>query len=377
LPELILAVEWGPIRMFHNDHGHLLAWDPEILSMIDRKSSRLSDLTGWWSGVSVGDLDGDGRLDIIGANWGLNTKYRATPEHPRKLYYGDFTESGTLDTIEAYFDERMGKEVPEREFDALGAAMPFLRGLFPTHHAYGAAGISEILGDRLKKAKQATANMLVSMVLFNRSDRFEAVPLPAEAQFAPAFAVVVADFDGDGAEDVFLSQNFFATEPQTSRADAGRGWLLKGNGKGGLRTIGGQESGIAIYGEQRGAAAADYDADGRVDLAVSQNATATKLYHNLRAKPGLRVRLAGSPGTPTGIGAVLRLKSGERFGPAREVHAGSGYWSQDSAVQVLALLPEPLQLSIRWPGSQVTTADVPAGAREVEASITGKLKLVR
>ena len=75
--------------------------------------------------------------------------------------------------------------------------------------------------------------------------------------------------------------------------------------------------------------------------------------------------------------AVLRLKSGEHLGPAREVHAGSGYWSQDSAVQVLALLPEPLQLSIRWPGSQATTADVPAGAREVEASITGKLKLVR
>jgi len=27
--------------------------------------------------------------------------------------------------------------------------------------------------------------------------------MPAEAQFAPAFAVVVADYDGDGYEDVF------------------------------------------------------------------------------------------------------------------------------------------------------------------------------
>jgi hypothetical protein len=37
------------------------------------------------------------------------------------------------DTIEAYFDERMGKEVPEREFDAVAAAMPTSwRGTFPT-----------------------------------------------------------------------------------------------------------------------------------------------------------------------------------------------------------------------------------------------------
>jgi len=117
--------------------------------------------------------------------------------------------------------------------------------------------------------------------------------------------------------------------------------LLKGDGKGGLRPVPGQESGIAVYGEQRGAAAADYDGDGRLDLVVTQNGTTTKLYHNLRAKPGLRVRLAGPAGNPSGIGATMRLKSGDRFGPAREIHAGAGYWSQDSPVQVLAGLPSP------------------------------------
>jgi hypothetical protein len=193
----------------------------------------------------------------------------------------------------------------------------------------------------------------------------------------PAFGLVAADFDGDGAEDLFLSQNFFAVEPQSSRCDAGRGLLLLGDGQGGLQAIPGQESGIAVYGEQRGAAAADYDGDGRLDLAVSQNGTYTRLFHNLRAQPGLRVRLAGPPGNPTGIGAVLRLQSGDRLGPAREVHAGSGYWSQDSAVQVLARLPEPMKLSIRWPGGSVTTADLPKGAREVEVSWKSDVKSVR
>jgi enediyne biosynthesis protein E4 len=372
-PELILACEWGPIKIFRNDHGKLSPWDPAI-STTDNRSSTLSSLSGWWNGITVADLDGDGRMDLIAGNWGLNTQYRATLENPRKIYYGDFAQSGSVATIETYFDRRMGKEVPEREFDAMAAAMPYLRGIFQTHHAYGEAGISEVLGEKLRTARQVCATTLASMLFLNRGNHFEARPLPPEAQFAPAFAVVAADFDGDGNEDVFLSQNFFDTEPQTSRCDAGRGLLLQGDGKGGLRPVPGQESGIAVYGEQRGAAAADYDQDGRVDLAVTQNATATKLYRNRGAKPGLRVRLAGPPGNPTGVGAVMRLKSGDRFGPAREIHAGAGYWSQNSPVQVLSLLPEPMKIWIRWPGGKITLSDLPAGAREVEVSVGGEVK---
>jgi len=131
-----------------------------------------------------------------------------------------------------------------------------------------------------------------------------------------------------------------------------------------------------IYGEQRGAAAADYDGDGRVDLAVSQNATTTQLFHNLRAKPGLRIRLVGPPGNPSGIGATMRLKSGSQLGPAREIHAGAGYWSQDSPVQVLAQLPEPMQLWVRWPGGQTNWVDVPIAARDIELSVMGKLRVL-
>lgn len=379
-PELVVACDWGPLKIFRNNQGRLREWSVPLhaaaSATLNSQPSTLNQLTGWWNGVTAADLDGDGRMDLIAGNWGLNTKYRATPEHPRKIYYGDFAGGGSFAMIESYFDQRLNKEVPEREFDAVAAAMPFLRGVFPTHRAYGAASISDVLGEKFRSAKQVSANTLASMMFLNRGDHFEAQLLPPEAQLAPAFAVVAADFDGDGNEDVFLSQNFFAVEPQTSRCDAGRGLLLLGDGKGGLRPVPGQESGIAAYGEQRGAAVADYDRDGRVDLVVAQNAAATKLYRNLRAKPGLRVRLAGTPVNPTGIGAIMRLKSDDRFGPAREVHAGSGYWSQDSPVQVLSLLPEPLKLWVRWPGGKVTVADLPAGAREIEASVTGGVKAV-
>jgi hypothetical protein len=133
-------------------------------------------------------------MDIIAGNWGPIPNIEYAKSIPGKIYYGDFAANNIVDTLEVYFDQRMGKEVPEREFDAVAGAMPFLRGTFPTHRAYGAASISEVLGERLLKAGQVSANTLASMAFLNRGDRFEAVPLP-EAQFTPAFAVVVADFD--------------------------------------------------------------------------------------------------------------------------------------------------------------------------------------
>src|SRR5205823_10858972 len=114
-----------------------------------------------------------------------------------------------------------------------------------------------------------------------------------------------------GHEDVFLSQNFFATPPEMRRLDAGRGLWLRGDGTGNLTPLRGQDSGVKVYGEQRGAALSDYDQDGRIDLVVTQNGAETKLFHNVGAKPGLRVRLSGPPGNPAGVGAQVRLYFGE------------------------------------------------------------------
>ena len=139
----------------------------------------------------------------------------------------------------------------------------------------------------------------------------------------------------------------------------------------------GQESGVKVYGEQRGAAVCDYDGDGRVDLVVAQNGGQTKLYHNRLGKPGLRVRLKGTGGNPSGIGAQLRLNFGERQGPVREIHAGSGYWSQDSAVQVMALPAPATQIWVRWPGGKTTTSQISSDAKEIEVDQSGGVKTIR
>jgi hypothetical protein len=388
-PELILACEWGPIRVFHNDHGRLFPTNLPLsiasvsntdeearatrrqMSAVKPLPTTLTQLTGWWNGLTTADLDGDGKLEIIASNWGDNSRYQCHRAAPLRLYFGDYNEDGTLGLLEAYFEPSMGKYVPERRLDIASQAMPFLRGRFTSAKAYSDSGIDEILGDRLPQSHFVEANWLESTVFMNRGDHFEPRLMPAEAQFAPAFAVVVADFDGDGNEDVFLSQNFFAVEPETSRYDAGRGLYLKGDGRGGLHPVSGAESGITIYGEQRGAAAADFDGDGRVDLVVSQNAAETRLFRNIHGKPGLRVRLKGPPGNPRGIGVQMRLKHGDSLGPVREIHGGSGYWSEDSPVQVLGNFESPAQLWLRWPGGKTFTVDVPIGATEIQVDING------
>ena len=367
-PELILACEWGPVRVFHNDRGVLR----EITAQLG-----LDGFLGWWNGVTVGDFDGDGNLDILATNWGLNTVQHASPEFPYLLYAGDFDGSGVPNLIEATLDPATGKELPERDLDALAAALPFLRGRFASYAAFGRAALPEILGPALAEARRLAVTTLASTLFLNRTNHFVAVPLPREAQFAPAFAACVADYDGDGNEDVFLSQNFFATQAKVPRCDAGRGLWLRGDGRGGFRAVPGQESGVIVYGEQRGAAVGDFDGDGRVDLVVTQNGALTRLFHNVGARPGLRVRLEGPAGNPQGVGGVIRLKFAGHFGPAREVHAGSGYWSQDSLTQVLGRPEEPKQIQVRWPGGRTTLAEVPAGAREVAVNARGGLRVVR
>jgi hypothetical protein len=160
---------------------------------------------------------------------------------------------------------------------------------FPTHHAFGRATVRDLVGPAYEKSSFLEAARLESMVFLNRGTRFEPVPLPREAQLTPVFSMNVGDVDGDGIEDLFLGQNFFGTASDISRDDSGRGLWLRGKGGGAFIAMDASVSGIEVMGEQRGAALVDFDHDGRVDLAVSQNSAPTKLYINRGAKPGLRL----------------------------------------------------------------------------------------
>ena len=366
--DLVLALEWGPITVLRNDAGKFTK---------ATKDFGLDQTSGWWNSVTLGDFDGDGRLDIAAGNWGLNSKYEGSysAKDPLQVSYSDFDKNGVLDIVEFHRDKITGQLVPERGRSCTMNAMPFIGERNNSFDVFGQRSLKEVYGECLNEGTVLSANTLAHAVFLNRGGKFESRRLPAEAQFAPVFGINVADFDGDGHEDLFLAQNFFASQRETPRSDGGRSVLLKGDGKGDFTFINARKSGLRIYGEQRGSAVADYNHDGRPDLVVTQNGAHTRLYRNALAQPGLRVRLTASAANPTGIGARARLKfENGKLGPARLITAGSGYWSQDSAVQVLALPEHPTDIIVTWPNGKTTTTPVPAGAKEISIDMETELR---
>jgi len=407
--DLVLACQWGPLRVFRIVRGRFEAWDPMVTraaglpvrGLADRgvdghvrglvpttavnvvgkapatapgaaalsnsmESLRLSDLTGWWNSVAAGDFNGDGRMDVVAGNWGRNTKYQAHLGTALHTYYADLNEDGAIELIEAYHDPDLGKIVPLRDWGTLSRSLPFILERYASYTAFSTAGVFDVLGERRSLVADLPVATFESVLLLNRGDGFELHPLPAEAQFSPVFGLAVADFDGDGNEDVFAAQNLFAVAPLTSRCDGGVGVWLKGDGRGGFIAVPPRESGVYVYGEGRGAAVGDFDQDGRVDLAVAQNGEATKLFRNERSRPGLRMRLQGPPGNPEAVGAQVHLMYADgRRGPTREIRAGGGYWSQDSATTVLGVAGQPRSLVVRWPGGRQTETAVPERVSEI------------
>jgi hypothetical protein len=373
--DLVTACEWGAVRLFRNEAGRLGSWILPVTG--GGGAATTAQLTGWWTGVAAGDFNNDGRMDLVAGNWGRNTPLEAHRARPLEVVFGDANGDGVVEVIEAWVDPVTGQRRPERQRDVLARSLPFLPERFPSHVGYGRATVEEMLGPAAAGARRWAAVWLESAVFLNSGTGFVVRALPVEAQLAPALGVAVADFDGDGHQDVFLAQNFFAVQPDTPRYDGGLGLWLRGDGRGGFRAVSAAESGVRIPGQQRGAAVCDFDHDGRPDLAVAQHGEETRLYRNERGRPGLRVRLQGPAANPDAVGAVVRPLTEAGPGPAREIRAGGGWWSMDAPAAVVSG-PGPVRgVAVRWPGGRWTTNAVPAGAVEVTVDAAGALKVLR
>ena len=353
-PDLALTTDWGAVRIFINRGDHF-----EDAT----KAWKLDGLKGWWTGIVAGDFNGDGRMDLACGNWGQNSVYALYRPHPLRLFHGEWSGTG-VQILECWGSGTNWFPVHDRLW--LERGFPGLATDFPTHAAFSTASARDILRSAYDSAAYVEASEFSSMVFLNEGGSFKPVPLPREAQWAPIFSVNVADVDGDGIEDLFCTQNFFGTATDITREDAGQGLWLKGRGDGSFESIEASVTGIHVYGEQRGAALADFDQDGRIDVALTQNGGATRLFANRHATPGMRVVVKGPKANPDAIGAQIRiLYAGGNPGPARSLQAGSGHWSQDSATPILGLRAVPEAVWIRWPGGRQQTVPVRPEQRSI------------
>ncbi len=363
-PDLLLTLDWGPVKYFHNNKGNGFEdWT--------ERAGFAAAGTGWWTSIAAADFNGDGRPDFVVGNVGLNTQYHASPERPALLYYGDFKGAGEEpQLVEAYYEgDRL---YPWRSRRDLGAAIPSILKRFPRSNAYARATLGELLGeDKLASAQRFAATELRSGVFLSQPDgtyRFEA--LPRIAQISPLQGLVAGDFEGSGHADIYAAQNSYAPLPLVGRFDGGLSQLLRGDGRGHFVPVPPAESGLVVPGDAK--ALVVLDREGWPDFLITRNNGSTLAFRNrgVASRRSLCIRLSGPPGNPTAVGARISVEFADGTSQACEVYAGSGYYSQSTPGCFFGYsdAAPPKRAFIRWPSGLTSEHALPPGSVDVVLS---------
>jgi len=236
--DLIVCGEWMRIHVFINKDGKLEEMSDKYFP---------DALKGWWNKMQFADMDGDGDLDMIAGNWGLNSPIKVSKNEPATLYYGDFDNNGSIDPLICYYIQ--AKSYPMASRDEMTDQIVSLRQKFPTYTSYSNTTLQDILSDeQLKSANKLEADYFETTYFENEKGIFKAKKLPVEANFFPVYAIVTGDFDHDGKQDIILGGNTEHARIKIGKIDAGYGMLLKGDGKGNFEYVPQLKSGLEVKG---------------------------------------------------------------------------------------------------------------------------------
>jgi hypothetical protein len=168
--------------------------------------------------------------------------------------------------------------------------------------------------------------------------------------------VSFVDLDGDGWLDLFLANGHVYPEVDRLKSEAGykQRKVVYRNLRNGRFADVSEALGppVTIPKASRGAAFADFDNDGDVDIVVNNVNDTPDLFRLDRpaARPWLSLRLAGTRSNRSAIGALVRVLTAD--GEQRqEVRGGGSYYAQNDLRLHFSLGPATAvdRVVVRWP----------------------------
>ena len=240
--DLLVVGEWMPVSAWVFDGEKFSDKTVDIFGQ---------SYSGWWNCVRSHDFNGDGRLDFVLGNWGLNSQCQASVEEPAELFYADFDQNGSVDPFLSFYIQ--GKSYPYLTRDDLVRQLTMFQTRFTDYASYADITLKDLFSaDQLVAASSLQVNRLeTSYLQSTTTGTYTLKPLPLEAQVSPVHTITVLDANADGMDDLLLCGNNRNVKLRLGKMDANYGVLLLGNGQGDFSYVSQAVSGLNLKGDVR------------------------------------------------------------------------------------------------------------------------------